>query len=96
MTLWITKFQLIFFFSIFTGANFLSASDEIGCNISNLTIKTSTKLLKYHVEVADTPYKRHKGLMNRKNLPFDHGMLLVFDSPQYGRIWMKNTSIVLC
>ena len=47
----------------------------------------SVKLL---VEVADTRDKRIKGLMFRKNMPEDSGMLLVFDREDVQGIWMKN------
>jgi len=47
------------------------------------------------VEVADTYPKREYGLMNRKKLAEDQGMLFKF--PYYNRLnfWMKNTYIPL-
>jgi len=47
------------------------------------------------VEIADTDEKRARGLMFRKSLPKDHGMLFVFDSEQVLSFWMKNTLIPL-
>lgn len=47
------------------------------------------------VDVADTPDSRQRGLMLRKSLPKDYGMLFVF--PQEGgmQFWMKNTWVSL-
>lgn len=47
------------------------------------------------VEVADTPYKMKKGLMFRKKLDPNHGMLFIYDKPKVLRFWMKNTFIPL-
>lgn len=47
------------------------------------------------VEIADTPELRNQGLMNRKHLPENQGMLFVFDKEAKVSFWMKNTSIPL-
>ena len=47
------------------------------------------------VEVAATPETRTIGLMNRDSMPENHGMLFVFETPQYHRFWMKDTRIPL-
>lgn len=47
------------------------------------------------VEVAKAPYDRARGLMFRDTIPEDHGMLFVFDYPDYHRFYMKNTRIPL-
>ncbi len=47
------------------------------------------------VEVARTEKEREKGLMNRKSLGWNEGMLFIFDDDQYLSFWMKNTSIPL-
>lgn len=47
------------------------------------------------VEVARTPEERARGLMERKNLGKDEGMLFIFESEDYHGFWMKNTSIPL-
>ncbi|MBW2466246.1 MAG: DUF192 domain-containing protein [Deltaproteobacteria bacterium] len=46
-------------------------------------------------EVANTPGKRRVGLMNRKSLEENTGMLFVFEKERYVKFWMKNTSIPL-
>jgi len=50
---------------------------------------------KLTVELALTPDQQEKGLMFRKNLGEDEGMLFVFNSDQHLSFWMKNTEIPL-
>jgi len=47
------------------------------------------------VEISDTPKLREKGLMYRRRLSEDHGMLFVFDITGIYPFWMKNTYIPL-
>ncbi len=47
------------------------------------------------VEVAETPEERSHGLMGRKNLGKDEGMLFIFETEDYHGFWMKNTFIPL-
>ncbi|MDV6237476.1 DUF192 domain-containing protein [Leptospira ellisii] len=47
------------------------------------------------VEVVNTPADRAKGLMYRKHLAENEGMLFVFPEPDYLSFWMKNTWIPL-
>lgn len=46
-------------------------------------------------EVADTEPVRARGLMFRRSLAADRGMLFVFDRPGPYAFWMKNTLIPL-
>lgn len=46
-------------------------------------------------ELALTTEQRVRGLMFRKNLPKDRGMLFTFGEAQRWTIWMKNTWIPL-
>ena len=50
---------------------------------------------RFHVEVADEPAERQHGLMERKSLGADEGMLFVFPEDQILSFWMKNTTIPL-
>jgi len=43
-------------------------------------------------EIANTTLKRIRGLMFRKNLPEDQGMLFVFNQDGFHGIWMMNMS----
>ena len=47
------------------------------------------------IEIADTDQTRALGLMGRKSLPENGGMLFVCERPQKVNFWMKNTLIPL-
>jgi uncharacterized protein len=47
------------------------------------------------VEIADTAASREYGLMFRKHLDEDAGMIFVFKAPEHQDFWMKNTIIPL-
>ena len=47
------------------------------------------------VDVVDTPEQRERGLMYRKSLPKDYGMLFVFPRESGMQFWMKNTWVPL-
>lgn len=47
------------------------------------------------VEIADTPDKRASGLMYRRDLASDAGMLFLFATPSPQKFWMKNTPLPL-
>lgn len=48
-----------------------------------------------YVEIANDPSEIQKGLMFKKKLEWNNGMLFVFDDEQYRSFWMKNTNIPL-
>ena len=47
------------------------------------------------VELARTPAERARGLMERRELALDAGMLFLFDETSDHAFWMKNTLIPL-
>ena len=47
------------------------------------------------VEVAKTPEETSHGLMGRKHLGKDEGMLFIFETEDYHGFWMKDTLIPL-
>ncbi len=47
------------------------------------------------VEVARTPEERSLGLMGRKHLGKDDGMLFIFEREDYHGFWMKDTLLPL-
>ena len=47
------------------------------------------------VEVVDTPAARQQGLMYRKQLAANAGMLFLFERPEHHTFWMHNTLIPL-
>lgn len=68
-----------------------SKAASIACSIyrGNSLIKT------YDVEVVDTEASFKKGLMYRKMLPEENGMIFDFEIPRITSFWMKNTYIPL-
>lgn len=51
--------------------------------------------VKIYIEMAFTPEQRATGLMHRKKLEENHGMLFVYPEDQILSFWMKNTYIPL-
>jgi len=49
----------------------------------------------FHVEVARTPEQQITGLMFRKSVTPDGGMLFPWDPPIESRMWMENTLVPL-
>lgn len=49
----------------------------------------------YSLEVVSTPPERAKGLMYRKELPEDQGMIFVFPTKKIQQFYMKNTYVSL-
>ena len=47
------------------------------------------------LEIASTYQDRRKGLMFRKELPEDFGMIFVWDSKKIQCMWMRNTFVPL-
>ena len=45
------------------------------------------------IEVANNSQERKRGLMYRRVLPQDHGMLFEWDSKKIQCMWMKNTYV---
>jgi len=76
---------------------FLLLSACSKADLEPLIIQTSKGEVKYFVERADTELKMIKGLMFRKHLKTDSGMIFIFDSSHHQPIamWMKNTYIPL-
>ena len=71
-----------------------AASSE--ADLETLVIrKSGGEQIIYHIEVADTVATRRRGLMYRKQMPADQGMLLDFMGNHNVGIWMKNTYIPL-
>jgi uncharacterized protein len=63
--------------------------------ISSLEIESGEKRYTFTIELAVTPQQRMRGLMFRKRLDVDKGMLFDYGSPLEISMWMKNTHIPL-
>ena len=86
------KIILIGFFLIFL-SNLLFAENnrpvfkQIICSIC--TNKNNPQKLSLYV--ADNEHKRSYGLMNRKDIKSNSGMLFIWEDRQIRHFWMKNT-----
>jgi uncharacterized membrane protein (UPF0127 family) len=63
--------------------------------LDKLEIMTSTGVHVFSVEMAQTDAEREKGLMYRRFMPPDRGMLFDFKREEPVMFWMKNTYIPL-
>ena len=64
-------------------------------SVEPLTIVTAGGPHAFQVEVMRTDEERERGLMFRRNLPPDRGMLFDFHTAAPVMMWMKNTFIAL-
>jgi uncharacterized membrane protein (UPF0127 family) len=61
----------------------------------SLTIATASGVHAFQVEIAASEAARESGLMRRRFMPADRGMLFEFDREAPVSFWMKNTYIPL-
>ena len=52
-------------------------------------------MIKVNLEIADTPFKRSQGLMDRRELSEDSGMIFMFPHKCAQSFWMQNTYVPL-
>lgn len=67
----------------------------LSLTIIPLILSCPQKDLTFSVEVADTPETRAKGLMFRKSLDENAGMVFLYEKEKSISMWMKNTLIPL-
>jgi hypothetical protein len=60
-----------------------------------LTLVTSSGEHKFDVEIAETREQQSRGLMFRRSMDPQHGMLFIYNHDQYVSMWMRNTYISL-
>lgn len=70
-------------------------ADEAGARVEQLDIVTASGSHPFFVEVMRTEAERERGLMFRRSLPEDHGMLFDFETARLVQMWMRNTYIPL-
>jgi len=80
------RFTLFITFFIFINSVNVIAFDELDILVNDLTLQ---------VEIATTHEERLLGLMHRKDLPENKGMLFVYPSERIIKLWMKDTLIPL-
>ena len=75
-------------FNFFLVSFYTFSNEKIDVSIYN-------KNIIFNVEVAKTIEERRNGLMNRKKLLNNEGMLFIFPREKIIQLWMKNTYIPL-
>ncbi len=76
---------------VFVLANYFVNSRQEAQNIREVLLAGQ----RVKVEIADEPYEHARGLMFRKKLAEDGGMLFILSDEDYRTFWMKNTLIPL-
>lgn len=85
---WLTAFCLSFLLSLNIFAQSLTNPAPVKFETEKIKLNSKKVLT---VEIAKNEQQHSYGLMNRKSLPTDHGMLFVFSDEQIRTFWMKNT-----
>ncbi|MDA1239105.1 MAG: DUF192 domain-containing protein [Proteobacteria bacterium] len=65
------------------------------CSVDSAAISSNGKVFTFRVELAATPEDRAIGLMFRRQMDVDSGMMFIYPNPSYLVFWMKNTYISL-
>ncbi len=86
------------FFVLFISFIFLSGKSD--SKINNfpkgiLILKQKEKTMQIDIEIADREDLWSLGLMYRKDIPWEFGMLFVFPNDTTSGFWMKNTYVPL-
>lgn len=83
------KFRIILIISLLLLAS--------GCKGKNSYETVTLRINQWEIsaEIADTLEKQQLGLMHRKTLPENSGMIFVYSHDSRKSFWMKNTSIPL-
>jgi uncharacterized protein len=71
----------------------LAQAKDTPQNLTHITLQMGKH--KTRAQVAQTADQRTIGLMHRKTMPVNEGMLFIFDKPDTQCFWMKNTLLPL-
>ena len=74
---------------------FALATISTVANAAELQVVTETGAHRYNVEIAADQASREHGLMERRKMAPDHGMLFEFQRREPVAFWMKNTYLPL-
>jgi uncharacterized membrane protein (UPF0127 family) len=85
------------------GSDLVKALNEIGIDFDYALAKTipltvtkkNGQKVQFNVEVVESMEDMARGLMYRKSMPSDHGMLFKFSAEGERGFWMRNTLIPL-
>ncbi len=81
--------------TLFGLAILLSLNALVSCQADSSRFDLRLGQARFRVEVAMTPEESALGLMYRRQLEPDAGMIFVFEEQRHLRFWMKNTYIPL-
>ncbi|MGE0098984.1 MAG: DUF192 domain-containing protein [Hydrogenophaga sp.] len=84
--------QLFFLFVVLTGTAW---SQQESPQMQLPKVSLTAGMFVIHAQVVATPEQRAIGLMFRKEMPANEGMLFVFEQPAGQCFWMKNTFLPL-
>ncbi|HEX3754746.1 MAG TPA: DUF192 domain-containing protein [Rhizomicrobium sp.] len=77
------------------GCSKKAETSPIGLPMETIKVDTDHGSETFQVEIAADDASREKGLMFRKSMEADHGMLFVFPIVEGVAFWMKNTVLPL-
>ena len=86
-------FALVILFSVMMNQSV--ADSSTGQGLTPLVASTPKGEFTYNIELALSGGQRTRGLMYRKQMPQDYGMLFDFDRTHKVMMWMKNTYLPL-
>ena len=72
-----------------------AAAEEAAALREELIVTTAVGPQKFQVEIADDPRERSRGLMFRREMAKEHGMLFDFGVEEPASFWMENTYLPL-
>jgi len=73
----------------------LVAPPSMAQSLEPLAILSGDSRHEFSVEIANTPAARSRGLMYRRSMPANQGMLFDFERDDMISMWMRNTYISL-
>lgn len=73
----------------------VACSESVPVDNGHVTLVTASGRHVYEVELALTPEMQARGLMFRRDMAADHGMLFVYGEVEEAHFWMRNTYIPL-
>lgn len=82
-----------FFAFAFAVLAFAASANEPQMNLPRVKLTAGMHVI--DAQVAAAPDQRMTGLMHRKEMPQNEGMLFVFEQPSQQCFWMKNTLLPL-
>ncbi len=86
----------VYFIFVYTGSNGTNPDEEYMFRKNGeLVISSGSGEVKIDIQIAKTEFDRELGLMYRKSMEENHGMLFIFPDVQVRSFWMRNTEIPL-